>query len=420
MAGSLVGDRYEILETIGEGGFAITHRAWDTRLERAIAIKMLRPHYASDERFVHRFVREARAAASVSHPNVVRLYDFGQDGGTVFIAMQYVQGQTLRDLMRRFPGGMAEGDAIGVITPVLRGLSAIHAAGIVHRDVKPDNVLIDREGQVLITDFGIALLADSSRLTGTDATFGTAAYMSPEQGRGEPVGPPSDIYAAGIVLFEMLTGKLPFSADNPVAMMMAHQDQIAPLASQVAQARSVSQALDFALARALAKAPRDRFQSATEFLTALSAPVQRPSIPSPPETRTMPLPAAARPRPVVAVPAAAPRRQGSAFWTWLLLAILIVGVAVVGVAYAAGLFEGDGNSGSPLVVAPSPTAEGENLPVAEPPTIEAVVTATDMPEPTEPLESPTPTVEEDPVIIVSEVPDSTPGSDIEQVDEVDT
>ena len=238
MTSALIGGRYELLETIGEGGFAVTWRAWDTRLERAVALKILRSQYARDERFVFRFVREARAAASVSHPNVVRLYDFGQDPDTVYIAMQYVQGQTLRDQLRRFPGGMPEADVIKVISPVLRGLSAIHGAGIVHRDVKPDNVLIDRDGEVLITDFGIALLADSPRLTGTDTTFGTAAYMAPEQGRGESVTAATDIYATGVVLFELLTGRLPFAADNPVAMMMAHQNQPPPFPSQYSREAS--------------------------------------------------------------------------------------------------------------------------------------------------------------------------------------
>jgi serine/threonine protein kinase len=199
MPTNLVGDRYELIEILGEGGFAVTHRAWDSRLDRPVAIKLLRPHFAANEIFVQRFVREARAAASVSHPNVVRLYDFGDEGGVVYIAMQYVLGETLRDLLRRFPRGLTLATALQLFRGVLSGLGAVHAAGIVHRDIKPDNVLLDREGRPLITDFGIALLGDQLRLTTAETAYGTAAYMAPEQARGEETGPGADLYSAGDV-----------------------------------------------------------------------------------------------------------------------------------------------------------------------------------------------------------------------------
>ncbi len=414
MTSALIGGRYELLETIGEGGFAVTWRAWDTRLERAVALKILRSQYARDERFVFRFVREARAAASVSHPNVVRLYDFGQDPDTVYIAMQYVQGQTLRDQLRRFPGGMPEADVIKVISPVLRGLSAIHGAGIVHRDVKPDNVLIDRDGEVLITDFGIALLADSPRLTGTDTTFGTAAYMAPEQGRGESVTAATDIYATGVVLFELLTGRLPFAADNPVAMMMAHQNQPPPFPSQYFPG-GVSPAVQAATMRALAKRPEDRFPSADGFLDALMGRTIAATVSARPVTATMPMAAAPRLRTAPSPQRAAPRPvRRSSPWPLLFLVLLIAAAAALGAAYAAGYFDTTEDPG-PLVVA---TATATNVPVDTPTPVDAPTIAPVVDEPTEVVVTPTevfeaPTEESNPPVIESAVPDSSPGSGID-------
>jgi serine/threonine-protein kinase len=412
MTGSQIGGRYELLETIGEGGFAVTWRAWDTRLERAVALKLLRPQYASDERFVVRFVREARAAASVSHPNVVRLYDFGQEWRAVYLAMQYVQGQTLRDLLRRFPGGMPERDAVGLIAPVLRGLSAIHAAGIVHRDVKPDNVLIDRDGDVLITDFGIALLTDSTRLTAADTTFGTAAYMAPEQGRGEPVSAATDLYATGVMLFEMLTGRLPFTGENPVAMMMAHQDQSPPRPSQIAPGNAISPAVEGAVMRVLAKRPADRLQSASAFLDALSGRAAAPTTRAAPPTATMPIQRAPRIQPA-AVPQRpvrqpAPVRRSSA-WSWLLVVLVIAGVAAAGAAYATGYFDSSDapNQNAPVV---EPTAT--DTPIDEP-TQSAIEGPTIAPveEATEPVETPTPVFAEEP----TDTPESSPHVPIEPI-----
>jgi eukaryotic-like serine/threonine-protein kinase len=413
MTGSTIGGRYELLETIGEGGFAVTWRAWDSRLERAVALKLLRPQYASDERFVVRFVREARAAASVSHPNVVRLYDFGQESRTVYLAMQYVQGQTLRDVMRRFPGGMPERDAIQLIAPVLRGLSAIHAAGIIHRDVKPDNVLIDRNGEVLITDFGIALLSDSTRLTAADTTFGTAAYMAPEQGRGESVSAATDLYATGVMLFEMLTGRLPFTAENPVAMMMAHQDQTPPLPSQVARGATIPPATEAAVMRALAKQPADRFQSASEILDALSGRSAAPTTRIAPPTTTIPMqrapriqPASAPPRPIQ--PPVGARRSSP--WGWLIALLLLAGIAAAGAAYAKGYFDSSGSPGTnaPVVqpTATEPPTEEPTQPAIEGPTIAPVDV------PTEVIDTPTPVLEETP----TDTPESSPHVPIEPID----
>ena len=406
MPTNLVGDRYELIEILGDGGFAVTHRAWDSRLDRPVAIKLLRPHFAANEIFVQRFVREARAAASVSHPNVVRLYDFGDEGGVVYIAMQYVLGETLRDLLRRFPRGLTLATALQLFRGVLSGLGAVHAAGIVHRDIKPDNVLLDREGRPLITDFGIALLGDQLRLTTAETAYGTAAYMAPEQARGEEIGPAADLYSAGVVLFEMLTGRLPFAAESAVAMMLAHQEQHAPRPSQIAGADTLPAHIDAAVMRALEKLPGRRFQSAAEFSAALDRPRPTPHAVDP-RLATLPIPtvAGAVPRSVDRRRAAvAPRRPV----TWLLLLAALIICLALAATYATGYFDEDDPADEPLRAIPTGTMADN-----EEPTIGAVATdpATETPSDINPTEPPavfeaTETNFSEPPPIVSEVPDN--------------
>lgn len=407
MTNKLIGERYELLEVLGEGGFATTYRAWDSRLERAVAIKILRHHYATDKQFVDRFVREARAAASVSHPNVVRLYDFGQDSETVFIAMQYVQGETLRELLRRHPAGLNESEAIRLAAPVVRGLAAIHAVGIVHRDIKPDNVLLAHDGEVLITDFGIALIADSGRMTRTDTTYGTAAYMAPEQARGDVPGPATDVYSAGVMLFELLTGRLPFDAVNPVAMMMAHQEQTPPPVSQFAPGGRVSPPVQAAVHRALAKQPHARFQSGADFLAALTSPLPTTRPTERLDAATLPLPALPRPRSQPA-PSSPKRVRRSSAAGWVFAVLLLAGAAAAIAAYAAGLFDDSLDPTQPAIVAPTSTVE-----VIEAPTIASIETPTDdviveTDTAVADVPTPTPAPDDEPGIIVSAVPDGSP------------
>lgn len=403
MTNRLIGDRYELLETIGEGGFATTWRAWDTRLERAVAIKVLQARYAADHQFVERFVREAKAAAAVSHPNVVRLYDFGQDREIVFIAMQYVQGQTLRDMLRQYPGGISGVDAIRLITPVLRGLEAIHSAGIVHRDIKPDNILLARDGDVLIADFGIALVSANERLTRTDTTYGTAAYMAPEQARGDVHGPATDIYSVGVVLFELLTGRLPFEAPNPVAMMMAHQEQIPPLVRSLTSRHRIPDQVESAVARALSKRPEGRFQSASAFLTALTSSTPATGTGTS-ATTTIPIAAIPSPRPSVGSGRPQSIRRRRSLAGRMLLALIAAGSVLTGTLYVTGVFDPSPEPTMPAVIVPTSTGEANQAP-----TIAAIETATDIPEtPTTLVETSTPLAEDQPGIIISAVPETSP------------
>jgi serine/threonine-protein kinase len=223
----MLGGRYRLTARIGEGSFAETYLATDSSLGRQVAVKVLREHYARDPRFVARFEQEARAAAAVSHTNVVDIFDYGRDGDTLFITMEWVDGTDLKQLIRdKAPLPVAE--AVRLIRGILRGLGAIHRAGIVHRDVKPQNVLISKDGEPKLSDFGIARGSADTGLTDTGMAVGTAAYMAPEQAIGRNVGPAADIYSAGVILFELLTGQLPFPGDNPVQVMYRHVNDIAP------------------------------------------------------------------------------------------------------------------------------------------------------------------------------------------------
>ena len=269
IAPEIIGDRYELAEAVGEGNFAVTYRAQDLVLDRLVAVKMPRPQYASDETFVSRFQREARMAAAVSHPNVVDVFDYGEHGATFYIVMQYVPGRTLKDELDA-RGRLPSADAVAIASQVLHGLSAIHAAGIIHRDIKPQNVLFGRDGVARVADFGVAHYPVDHALTSHGTTVGTASYMAPEQARGGELTEATDLYAVGVVLFELLTGELPFQSDNPMAVMLAHLQQAAPRLIEVAPDAAISPALDTAVSRALAKDPADRYASAAAMADALT------------------------------------------------------------------------------------------------------------------------------------------------------
>src|SRR5215212_5186694 len=218
--GDRLGGRYELIEVIGAGGMAVVWRARDARLRRTVAVKILRPQFAEDAEFVERFESEARHAASLAHPNVATVYDTGfdpgPDGGTRYIVMELIDGPTVADLLR--DGPLPALQAVDIAIAAARALAAAHRRGIVHRDVKPGNLLIGPDGRVRLADFGIARALTSSRLTTAGAMFGSAPYMSPEQARGEEALAPSDIYSLGVVLHEMLVGRLPARAhgvDDP-------------------------------------------------------------------------------------------------------------------------------------------------------------------------------------------------------------
>jgi serine/threonine protein kinase len=261
--GEISGGRYALSELLGSGGMAEVFLAHDRILDRDLALKILREGYANDAAFVSRFRREAQSAAALNHPYVVQVYDQGRsEDGRLYIAMEHVPGGNLKDLItRRGPLDLAE--AARLASEVAEALGAAHERGIVHRDIKPQNVLLGEAGEAKVADFGIALAASTSITSGTELLFGTPGYMSPEQAMGERVGPESDLYSLGVVLYEMLTGTVPFEAEGALATAMKHVTDRPP--SPREHDPSVPEAMDALVMRLLAKDPEDRCGSAFEL-----------------------------------------------------------------------------------------------------------------------------------------------------------
>jgi len=259
LIGQLFDGRYVIERQIGSGGMADVYLATDQSLGREVAIKILSDRYARDAAFVERFRREAAAAASLRHPNIVTVYDRGEAMGTSYIAMEYLDGPTLKEeITRRAP--LPEPEAINYATQALAALDAAHRQGVVHRDVKPHNMVLTDEGRLKVTDFGIARAANTQQMTEVGSIVGTAQYLSPEQARGLAVGPESDIYSMGVVLYEMLSGELPFTGESAVDIAMKQVSDTPPPLNR--RNRLVSPAMEQVVMRALAKDPALRFASA--------------------------------------------------------------------------------------------------------------------------------------------------------------
>jgi serine/threonine-protein kinase len=257
---TLFDGRYRILRKLGSGGMANVYLAEDEELGRRVAIKILNDRYANDELFIERFRREAKSAAALSHPNIVSIYDRGQAEGTYYIAMEVIEGRSLKELILT-RGPLPIGQAIAYTLEILDALRFAHRHGIIHRDVKPHNILIGGE-RLKVTDFGIAR-AGASQMTEAGSIMGTAQYLSPEQARGAPVTASSDLYSVAIVLYEMLTGKVPFSGDSAIEIAMKHLNELPKPPSKIRP--EIPEDLDRVVLRALAKAPEDRYQTAEEF-----------------------------------------------------------------------------------------------------------------------------------------------------------
>jgi beta-lactam-binding protein with PASTA domain/tRNA A-37 threonylcarbamoyl transferase component Bud32 len=335
---TLFDGRYRIIRKLGTGGMANVYLAEDEVLGRRVAIKILNDRHAGDDQFVERFRREAKNAASLSHPNIVSIYDRGEAEGTYYIAMEYLDGRTLKELITaRGPAPIHL--AVDYARQILAALRFAHRHGIVHRDIKPHNVLVDGEGRLKVTDFGIAR-AGTSQMTEAGSIIGTAQYLSPEQARGAPVDQTSDLYSVGVVLYELLTGVVPFSGDTPVEIAMKHLSSVPDPPS--AKRAEVPRDLDMVVMRALAKDPAERYHSAEEMDADLRRVNRGVAIsPATEEAATAiisrPPPTAVtevRPRqPVPYAPPAAyydydepPKR---AIWPWL-VALFFVVAAVVG------------------------------------------------------------------------------------------
>jgi hypothetical protein len=261
-------DRYVLEDRLASGGMGTVWAATDKRLGRRVAVKELKENLASDPRFVERFRREARAVAALSHPNIANVFDYGEDDGRHFIVMELIEGRDLSRVLRE-DGPLDPERSIGIATQMLDALGHAHAAGVIHRDVKPANVIVTQDERVKVTDFGIARAVGDSTLTATGSVLGTAHYISPEQASGGRITPSSDLYAAGIVLYEMLTGSLPFTGDSPIAVAMRHVSDDIPPPSE--RNPDVPPELDAVVEKAAQKEPASRFRDAEEMRAALAS-----------------------------------------------------------------------------------------------------------------------------------------------------
>src|SRR6059058_2149881 len=362
LIGTVFDGRYKIVRKLGAGGMADVYLAEDQELGRRVAIKILNERHAGDDQFIERFRREAKNAAGLSHPNIVSIYDRGEAEGTYYISMEYLEGRSLKELiLARGPAPIPV--AIDYARQILAALRVAHRQGLVHRDIKPHNVLVDGEGRLKVTDFGIAR-AGPSQMTEEGSIIGTAQYLSPEQAQGAPVTPASDLYSVGIVLYELLTGTVPFTGESPVELAMKHLSKVPEPPSHIRP--EVPRDLDFVVMRALAKAPSERYQSADEMDAdlarvargvsvspeteeAATAIIARPM--SAPTTAALPVP----PRPPVRPPPPQyydydePPVRRRSLWPWLVALALVALAGLLG-WYAYTQIQHQLNASKPVAV----------------------------------------------------------------------
>ena len=347
MIGKILGDRYQIIERIGGGGMAIVYRGLDVLLHRPVSVKTLRPEFVGDAEFVRRFKREAQAAASLSHPNIVNIYDVGQDLDSHYIVMEYVEGKTLKQLIEeRAP--LPVDEAVGIARQICDALAHAHDHHIVHRDVKPHNILISTTGRVKVTDFGIARAISTNTITHySSSVLGSVHYFSPEQARGATADVKSDVYSLGIVLYEMLTGQLPFSGETPISVALKH------LQENFVEPRNLSpripQSIENIVLKALMKDPEQRYPSVRQMADDLERGLLLPDVPKfvsvAAASREQVMEAGAAPLPLKAIESSNPVEEvdGKKPWwkkvlTVLLWVILFGGLTLVAVLLALWLF----------------------------------------------------------------------------------
>jgi eukaryotic-like serine/threonine-protein kinase len=378
LEGRSLDGRYQLGSLLGVGGMARVYVASDRVLERPVAVKVLSPPYAQDPVFVERFRREARAAARLSHPNIVAVFDSGADADQPYLVMEYVAGQSLAQLLAR-QGRLAPRRAVELAVEVCAALAAAHAQGLVHRDVKPANVLVDAEGRVQVADFGIVKAAAATTLTGTGMVLGTAAYLSPEQAQGGPVDARSDLYSLGCVLYELLCGSPPFGSGadgSAVAVAARHLHQ--PPEPPSARNPQVDASLDAVVLTALAKEPAQRYQSAVELQDALErvlagdAVAAGPGSPRAAAVPTEPLPGRTGVLAATTGPAVRDVGRRSGWPSWALpVAGMALGIGLVALLWPDGAGTPTrGEAGS--TATPAPSAPGVDAALAK---LTAVVTA---------------------------------------------
>ncbi|HEU5401015.1 MAG TPA: serine/threonine-protein kinase, partial [Terriglobales bacterium] len=305
--GTVLAGRYEILQVLGQGGMGAVYKVYDRELERFVALKTIRPELAGHAEMLARFKQELILARQVAHRNIVRLYDIAEGNGVKFITMEYIEGEDFRGILRR-DGKLSTEESINVIRQICFALQAAHAEGVIHRDLKPQNIMRDKQGRVVVMDFGLARALESDGMTQTGALLGTMEYMSPEQSRGEHVDCTSDIYAAGLIFYELLTGKMPYAAESALASLMKRAQQRAIPAAEID--RGVPRNLSSIVSHCIEPDKKKRYQSASEILADLEAadPTAKTSV------------SFVRPRSAA---------QGSPIYKWAALALLII-VATIG------------------------------------------------------------------------------------------
>ena len=345
MVGRVIDARYRVERRLARGGMATVYEAVDLRLDRTVALKIMHPGLAEDSAFVSRFVREAKSAARLSDAHVVAVYDQGEDGDIVYLVMEYVAGRTVRDVLREY-GRLTPEQALTILDPVLQALDAAHTAGFVHRDVKPENVLLTDDGRVKVADFGLARAISAA--TSTAATqgllIGTVAYLSPEQVERGIADARSDVYGAGILLYEMVTGSVPFAGETPLAVAYQHVNAAVPAPSSVRS--GVGRSIDALVARATARDADARYPDAASFLADVrearrALPVPRPFGVTEDQAATLVVPLTTPTGSVVAAagapttPPAAPRKRRRRGWV-ALVTVLLAGALVAGAAWVYG------------------------------------------------------------------------------------
>lgn len=260
--GKKINDRYEVIKSIGEGGMANVYLAYDTILDRRVAVKVLRGDLSNDEKFVRRFQREALSASSLSHPTIVEMYDVGEDNGIYYIVMEYIEGKTLKQLIKK-RGGLTLSEAIDIMLQITDGISQAHDSYIIHRDLKPQNIMIKEDGSIKITDFGIAMALNSTQLTQTNSVMGSVHYLPPEQASGKGSTIRSDIYSMGILFYELLTGSLPFKGDNAVEIALKQMRDEIPSVRK--KNPTIPQSVENVILKATAKNPKNRYADSKEM-----------------------------------------------------------------------------------------------------------------------------------------------------------
>src|SRR6476661_3347882 len=332
MIGTVLSGRYRLEAKLGSGGMSTVYLARDTTLDRGVAVKVMHREMSEQADQLERFRQEARAVAKLSHPNVVSVIDAGEDGGHPYIVFEYVEGETLKHRINR-EGALAPQEAIAYAIEIARGLSVAHARNMVHRDIKPQNILIDAEGRAKLTDFGISRQREQDGMTATGRVLGTTDYVAPEQAMGRKVDPRTDIYSLGVVLYEMLVGQVPFAADSQVGVAMKHVNEELP---DVQRRRpEVSAAVALVVERATAKDPAERYQRIGEMIddleTALEVEAARAGSTSGEATNVLD-----------AVPPPRRKLASGSPWSW---AAVIRALLVAGGAIAGGVFIPNGGGG---------------------------------------------------------------------------